>query len=451
MRTRTTASAASLVLLTGALFGCGTGNDDTPETADTADGTTDEDMDDAPAEEAPEDIEGTITVLTHRTDMIDNELAEYAERFNETYPNVEVKYEGLTDYEGEVQIRMNTEEYGDVLMVPGVVTPQELGDFFEPLGTVDELDEKYHFAANRSYDGVVYGLPSMGNTVGIVYNKRIFEEAGVTEWATSPEQFVADMQAVKDETGAIPVYTNYGAGWPLTQWDGNRGAISRDPDYTWQLANTDEVWTEGGDIHTIDSLIWDLVANGLTEEDPTTTDWEASKELLGRGEVAAMGLGSWSIVQMKDAAENPDDIDFMPFPYAPDGTFASTIGSDYPIGINKHSSNKEAARAYLDFFLDESGYWSDSGAISPLKTDPMPEELAGFEEMNVELIEMNQPPSESEGLFEEIDNAGEVGIELEAYKQRIVDAARGATNETLEEIFADLNSKWAAGRAAVTG
>ena len=33
--------------------------------------------------------------------------------------------------------------------------------------------------------------------------------------------------------------------------------------------------------------------------------------------------------------------------------------------------------------------------------------------------------------------------------QRIVDAARGASDETKDEIFEDLNTKWATGRAAV--
>ena len=64
-------------------------------------------------------MSGTITVLTHRTDLVqDGTMKKYAAEFNKTYPKVKVEFEALTDYEGEVKIRMNTENYGDVLHDP---------------------------------------------------------------------------------------------------------------------------------------------------------------------------------------------------------------------------------------------------------------------------------------------------------------------------------------------
>ncbi|MFE0997135.1 carbohydrate ABC transporter substrate-binding protein, partial [Streptomyces mutabilis] len=64
----------------------------------------------------PDGVSGDITVLTNRTDLIqDGTMKKYAAEFNKTYPEVKVEFEGLTDYEGEVKIRMNTEDYGDVL------------------------------------------------------------------------------------------------------------------------------------------------------------------------------------------------------------------------------------------------------------------------------------------------------------------------------------------------
>ena len=67
----------------------------------------------------PGKVSGTITVLTHRTDLVQNgTLNKYAAAFNKIYPKVTVKFDGITDYEGEVKIRMNTDNYGDVLMIP---------------------------------------------------------------------------------------------------------------------------------------------------------------------------------------------------------------------------------------------------------------------------------------------------------------------------------------------
>ncbi|MFT7841729.1 hypothetical protein Q5530_36810 [Saccharothrix sp. BKS2] len=53
------------------------------------------------------------------------------------------------------------------------------------------------------------------------------------------------------------------------------------------------------------SLLFDAVARGLTEDDPTTTDRESSKSMIGTGEIATTMLGSWSITQLRAAAPIP--------------------------------------------------------------------------------------------------------------------------------------------------
>lgn len=408
---------------------------------------------DAGAAEAagPEDISGSITVLTNRTDIVDTVFVEYAAQFNEIYPNVEVEFEALTDYPGEVKIRMNTTDYGDVLLIPNEIQPQEYKDFFTPLGSYDELNEKYIFAHEKAFDGVVYGIPVVGNAQGIVYNKAVFAEAGITELPTTSEAFLEAMQMIKDNTDAIPYYTNYAAGWPLNQWEGNRGGMSCNDNYVIELAYTDTPFGEGSDHHTIYSLMYDLVANGLVEEDPSTTDWETSKGLLGTGQIASMVLGSWSIVQMQEAADNPDDIGYMPFPANVDGQSCTSANGDWKMGINVNSEHQAAARAWVDWFLDESGFAEGQGGIPPVKGAPLPSTLAAFEELNVQLISQNPAPEGEEGWVSNIDSEAEVGLYSPNFKRRIVDAARGNTDETLDDIFADLNSRWAGVRTEVTG
>jgi ABC-type glycerol-3-phosphate transport system substrate-binding protein len=347
---------------------------------------------------------------------------------------------------------MNTEDYGDVLLIPNTIAQADLPDYFEPLGTVEELSQTYRFiASEQAYEGNSYGLAITGNAQGIVYNKAVWAEAGVTEAPTSPEEFVAALQAVADNTDAIPLYTNYADGWPLTQWEGHRGTISADPNAGNDLADMDDPWAEGEEHFVIDSLLWDVVEAGLTEPDPTTTNWEESKTLLGTGEVSAMVLGSWAIQQMRDAADNPDDIGYLPFPVQNDGTFYSTIGGDYKNGVNVHSENKAAALAWVFWFADESGYATDNGGLTPRVDGPTPDTLADFEELGVEYIELSPAEPGRESLVNDIDKLAEINLWSPDYRKRIVDAARGASGETKEEIFADLASKWAAARAELAG
>ncbi len=89
-------------------------------------------------------LEGEVTVrsrsVTWRTDLVENgTFDKYAEEFTAKYPNASVKFEGITDYEGELRTRLSTTNYGDVLGIPNSVAPDQLADFFEPLGQTDEL------------------------------------------------------------------------------------------------------------------------------------------------------------------------------------------------------------------------------------------------------------------------------------------------------------------------
>ncbi len=108
---------------------------------------------------------------------------------------------------------------------------------------------------------------------------------------------------------------------------------------------------------------------GLIEKDPTTTNWEASKPRLAKGEIATMWLGSWAVIQMQAAAKqagtDPADIGFMPFPAQKDGTFCAVTSPDYQQAVNIHSDHKEAARAWIDWFTDKSGYAAAKLALSP--------------------------------------------------------------------------------------
>lgn len=391
---------------------------------------------------------GEITVLTQRTDIVNTVFQDYKKKFEAKYPGTSVKFEAITDYEGEVRIRMNTKDYGDVLLIPNSITADQLPTFFEPLGSVEDLGQKYRFVTEQAYEGQVYGVAITGNAQGLVYNKKLWTQAGVTAPPTTPQEFLTALKAVKDKTDAVPLYTNYKDGWPLTQWEGNRGAVSNDPEAVNKLADDDAPWAEGKEHAVIDTLLYDAVQQGLTEPDPTTTNWENSKKLLATGKVATMMLGSWSITQMQEAAgANKADIGYLPFPAQTDGKFRSVLGGDYKNAVNVNSSNKATAKAWVTWFAEESKYAVDQGGVSPVKADPFPTTLADFEKAGVEYLELSPAPSGKEGLVQRIDSGAEVGLSEPTYRQRLVDSARGAKKESKDEIFADLNKKWAAAKA----
>lgn len=401
----------------------------------------------AKAPDDPSKVGGTIKVLTVRTDLVqDGTMKRYAAAFNKTYPKVKVEFEALTDYEAEVKIRMNTENYGDVLLIPAVIKKSDYPKFFASLGTQEERAKKYRFTGFTTVNGKVYGQSPVGVSPGFLYNKRVWKEAGITDWPTTPGEFLTDLKAIKARTDAIPYYTNFSAGWPLAQWTSVNGSVHCDPGATDKLAEGDP-WAKGADLRVGDTLLYDIVHEGLIEKDPTTSNWEQSKPRMAKGEIATQWLGTWAIVQFRDAAEkagaNPDDIGFMPFPAQVDGTFCAVVGPDYHQAVNVHSRHKEAARAWIDWFTDKSGYVEDNTAISPLKNAPLPAVLKPYEQAGVKFIEVD----DSKGAqVKSIDNQSEAGIYAPEYRQNLVDLARGARGGSLDDFFADLSRRWTEAR-----
>ncbi|MFE9740348.1 ABC transporter substrate-binding protein [Streptomyces sp. NPDC006477] len=398
----------------------------------------------AAAPSDPKEVSGEIKVLTHRTDLVQNgAMKKYAAEFNKVYPKVKVTFDGITDYEGEVRIRLNAKSYGDVLAIPGAVAKNDYPKFFAPLGSSTELASKYRFADKTEVGGKSYGIAQFGTANGFVYNKAVWRKAGIASWPKTPQEFLAGLKAIKDRTDATPYYTNFKDGWPLVQWSANVGAVGCDAQASNALAGPVSPWKAGGELRTIDTLLHDIVKRGLAEKDPTTTNWETSKALLAEGRIATMMLGSWSITQMRGAAADAglkaEDIGFMPFPSQKDGTFCSTVTSDYQQAVSIYSENKPAARAWIDWFTEKSGYSEKEGVVSTVKSAPMPSTLKDFVDNDVRFVDRSEAKT---AVVNEIDEAAEIGLNKQDYRQKLVDTARGAEKGSIEDFFADLDKRW---------
>ena len=69
--------------------------------------------------------------------------------------------------------------------------------------------------------------------------------------------------------------------------------------------------------------------------------------------------------------------------------------------------------------------------------------LKDFEATGVQYLEMTPSPELSD-----ISKDSEVGIDQPDYYRELIDAARGASGQTKDQIFEQLNSKWATGVAS---
>jgi ABC-type glycerol-3-phosphate transport system substrate-binding protein len=398
----------------------------------------------------------TLIVLNHRTDRDkDGSLAEMTKSFEEKY-NCKVEYRTYTNYAEDAATVLGSPNWGDVMMIPDSVGLKDLGSFFEPLGSFDDLSKDYNWVGEKMSDGTVYGIPHAGNVSGgLCYNKRIWTEAGVTTLPKTPDEFVAALNKIHEAfpEGVIPLYTNFAAGWPMQGWRSLGYSAAGDPDWrTNLLVNKEEPFASGGPLYEAAKLLFDVFSDpALIEGDPSTSDWEACKSLINEGKIATIVLESWAVSQFKEAGPNPDDIGFMPVPFTTNGKQYAESGGDYHLGVNKNNSDdqKELAKNYVFWFVDESGFAASEGMLSVKKGSPV--SIENFE--NVEMFSFNPAPAGLGDAWDDIDKASDVNInaggDAENYKIKIAEAAfAGKPFSEIEAIFADLNSKWATARDA---
>ena len=400
------------------------------------------------------DLSANIKLLTHRTDMKQDDYPgkswnDYLAEFNKLYPNIKIEIEGITDYASTALLRLTGGGgWGDIMMIPAV-DKKDLGTYFMPYGSLDEMLKIVRFADQWMYGNQVYGIPSTGNAQGVLYNKKVFEKAGITVLPKTPDEFIAALRKVKQNTNAIPLYTNYAAGWTMGAWDAYLGgSATGSADFMNNtLVHSKNPFANPGNgtgPYNVYKVLYDAVAAGLIENDYTTTDWEGCKGMINRGEIGTMVLGSWAYTQMQDAGPNPQDIGYMAFPITVNGRQYASAGPDYNFGINVKSSskNKEAALIFVKWMTERSGFAYNEGGIPiAVSNTDYPPLYAAFD--GVDFVADNPSPAGEEDLKSKLDADSELNINNggNLKVQQIIEHAANK-DMSFDDIMASWNKAW---------
>lgn len=396
------------------------------------------------------DLTATITLFNHRTDMDSADYGgknweSYLADFNAVYPNITVEITTDTNYADDALTHLQSGDYETIMMIPQV-DKADLSNYFISYGDLDTMKGQINYATAWEYGGEVYGVPSSATTQGIVYNKKVFEEAGVTELPKTPEEFLTALQAIKDNTDAIPLYTNYAAGWTMGAWDAYIGNnATGDTTYMNQkLVHTKDPFQDYGDdthAYAVYKVLYDAVAQGLIEDDYSTTDWEGCKGMINNGEIGCMVLGSWAYPQMEAGGPNAADIGYMPFPITVNGQQYASAGADYSYAINVNASADEqaAAMVFVKWLTEESGYSYNEDGLPVAKS--ITDTKLAFD--GVTFLEDEPSVAGEEDLLNEMNSESELNINAGGNDkiQKIIEHAANG-DMTFDEVMAEWNEAW---------
>jgi raffinose/stachyose/melibiose transport system substrate-binding protein len=337
-------------------------------------------------QEAPQsdgELSGSI-VWTDAEAGQDEQYEQLAEEFMERHPGVDVRHEFI-DPDQALQTRIAAGEMPDIWQnFNNQVSPKDYADLAVPL---DDLgygpDDFVGYEYGVGTDGKLYFLGLQSSYIGMHYNKKAFERAGIDSFPRTIEEFYAACEKLKN-AGITPVGTAYNTGWPMMPYF---SMVSHDavlqttgnPAYYQDLADSDVLLQDDGYLHVL-NVLRELNERGYLEEDLFSASWDDLERNFANGDVAMYFHGSWFTRVISERFDVPyEDLGMAPFP----GAEAITASGGGGFGIWHDSDNIEAAKAFLRFMY-EDGRYSKAGITEPAQigaepNNPLVEELLSYD------------------------------------------------------------------------
>jgi arabinogalactan oligomer/maltooligosaccharide transport system substrate-binding protein len=331
------AGSAALALT---LAACGSGGDSDTDTTDKSSDTAD-----------PTSIKADLTWWD--TSDPTNEAPAFKaliKKFNAEYPNVNINYESVPFAEAQNKFKTAAASGSgapDILRAEVAWVPEfaSLGYLYSLDGTA-LLEDKEDFLptplSSNVYDGKTYGVPQVTDTLALMYNKKLFQKAGIdaapTTWAE-----VSDAAAKLKKAGADGIYINSGGYFTLPFIYGEGGDIVDPESKTIEINSPEAV----AGISEAQKLVKSGAAVKPVANDPYGTMMTLFKE----GKVGMIINGPWEVANISGDPNfgGFENLGVAPVPAGSAQAGAPVGGHNYVIYEGMDDAKAEAAIAFVKF------------------------------------------------------------------------------------------------------
>lgn len=296
------------------------------------------------------------TVLTFFSWSNEEVMQPVIDAFEEENPAIRIEFSTappVAEYISTLQNRLGSGTAADVF----VIAAENKTNLIEGGFVTDLTDEpfmdvasEFNTATYAGPDGEAYGLSLSSWASGIVYNRDLLAEHGVTEFPTEWNDFVDLLQTLKD-AGVVPFLESW-QGFPTSL--GSSVGLENDA----QGGTMDAAIFAGEqtfeDTWTAPLTPWDeLLEQGLLSPDMVGLTGDQVRDEFVGGRVAMITTGPWDVATIREA--NPDlDFTFAGVPQeAGEPFFTGAASPGY--AINSKAKEPEAAKTFLSFLSSEEG------------------------------------------------------------------------------------------------
>jgi ABC-type glycerol-3-phosphate transport system substrate-binding protein len=279
------------------------------------------------------------------------------------------------------------------------------------------------FNAKENVDGHTYFVPHLVNAIGIWYNKKVFDAAGVAypkaDWTWS--DFLATAKSLRDPENnvyAFNIAPDLFQG--LDPWLSTNGASVLDDDWAKSTVDSPEA------VEAV-TFARSLVADDLVPSPGGTFDQYGA---LANGKLAMMGAGIWGVASFASLG-GTDDLGIVPWPQQTQNGSPMGLGA---FGVLDKSTKADQAWHFIKWLASPEG----QSKILTLGAQPVRTSIQNSQEYRDQLPDGGEYLDQALGyahLIVGVEQGGEIGTAIQdSWNQMLLG------NASPEDGLADLSS-----------
>ncbi|MFJ1591039.1 extracellular solute-binding protein [Kitasatospora albolonga] len=339
------------------------------------------------------ELSGTVTWWdTSSVGSEDKVFKKLAAGFEKKHPKVKVKYVSVPFGDAQNKFK-NAAQAGssapDVIRSEVAWTPDfaSLG-YLAPLDGTAALKNQDDFlpqaVASTKYEDKTFAVPQVIDSMGIFYNKKLMDKAGV-EPPTNLDELKSSAKKIKDKTGKTGLYLRGDDPYFFLSFLYGEGGDLVD-------AKTKTVTVDRPEGVKAFKAVKDLVDDGTAKTD-ASDGWENMMQAFKNGDVAMMINGPWAVADTLTGKEFTDK-DNLGIATVPAGSAAhGAPQGGHNLAVYAGSKNLEASYAFVEYMTSVESQATTAGELNLLPTRTSA--YAKKEAVNSEIVGFFKPVVET--------------------------------------------------------
>lgn len=395
MKRKAIAILLTVTMISGMLAGCGTSADqgtaqaddqetavtDEPAAEDTDNGGSAETASETTSDDTTQDS-GEIYIFISQPEYADA-MNELIDAYKEVAPDVTINYETTqNDYPTLLKAKINSGDIPDIFSSTSGKEIDVYREYSYDLSGEALMDTMDPSVAETMKSGTLgsgcYGFAIKSSYTGIVYNKAIFEECGISEFPATPEAMEQACQLIADK-GYKPFSTGFAEWWVYKHvWHHYFDAAAQNAgitaaELTAKFEKGEASLADYPELYDNFFAFIDLAVS-YGDDKPLETDLSGELAALGNGSAAmVLGQGPWIEDDLK--AIDPEIlIGFNGYPVSDKPEQCQiTAGADQALHVYNGSDNLQAVLNFVNWwYTSEYGkaWFTDvAGVLPPITSD----------------------------------------------------------------------------------